>query len=436
MASSYDLARAAEERKSFLTEQQALLQAEDASYQQDAARLQALHKRNREELSSYLLDEVSDAHLRALESRLSYPRLIAIKRQFEARLQDARVQLVELMKDPEAAHNDFHQSQLKDEMDEVRETHDQLQAQVGLWRASPHFVALHERGFFEPGYDAGILDMFRDWRAVSLLMEALEDAPDDSVYPTPDTVRAAWLRLWGQAEPIFELWSGLESRKRRLDALAAKRELLETAPTRLFQELYVALGDAVVTHLESLPDEAKIALVVDDKHLATFLQKDVGLQKQIQYLKELRLRRIQPTLQQLGQDISRLDLKIAKSRRKNKYVSDSDIAKMRAVKADSWRKRHERLGEMRGRIGGFNKYQKGSFTRDYLWWDAMTGGAPADDIYEVRVFRMNNPSFNHRSYDPHWDNHWHTPLAIDHAADALADSLGSGGDDLLMGDVS
>ena len=64
MASSYDLARAAEERKSFLTEQQALLQAEDASYQQDAARLQALHKRNREELSSYLLDEVSDAHLR------------------------------------------------------------------------------------------------------------------------------------------------------------------------------------------------------------------------------------------------------------------------------------------------------------------------------------------------------------------------------------
>lgn len=437
MASSYELADAARDRVDFLRTQRALLDDEAARYQLERDRLHELYLRNRKELGSYLLAEVSDGEIRALEARLSYPGLIPIKRRFELRLEDARRQLTELLGEPEGEHNAFYMSQLQDEMEEVREVHDRLLAQVNAWRQHEEFQELERRGFFLESYDSGVFGWLRDWRAVSLLMEALEEAQGDEVsYPTPAAVRQAWNKLWGEAEPILEMWAGLVERERRLAAIGEKRKLLEDAPRRLFQELYEALTEAVCAHVDALPDEAKLALVKDDKHLASFLQKDMGLQKQVQYLDELRLRRVMPLIQQLDSDVSRLNTKITKLRRKHKSVSDADVTKMRTFKAESWLKRRQRIEQTRERVGGFSKYDRGSFTRDYLWWDTMTGGAPADDIYEVRVFRMSNPGFDHRHYHTPWDSGASSAYAMDHAADALADSLGSGSDDLLLGDVS
>lgn len=455
MATTYELARAARGRLDFLNEQVRLLREEDARYGQERDRVDELRRKNRLELASYLLGEVSDDEVRALEQRLSYPSLLPIKRGFEDQLRQSQADLAQLLLDPDAAHNDLYQRQLQDEQDEIREVYERLRAQVDLWRANAHFQGLHQRGFFEPRYRAGLFGWLRDWRAVSLLMAALEKLQPGARYPTPAALRDTWTTLWGEAQPILELWDNQEARRQHLLQLAARRAELEQAPTRLFQAMYAALGDAINDHLEALPNDTRVELAAQDKHLVIFLQKSAGLQKQLQYLGEIRERRLRPLLQKTEQDASRLRQKIYKLERKYKYVSDADITKMHTFKQESWQKRHTRFSSMRERLGGFNKYQKGSFTEDYLWWDLMTGGAPGDDIYEVRVFRMNHPRFNHRTYESPWHHHHHTvhhtvhhdhhgdasslaaALAMDEAADALADALGSGGgDELAFGDAS
>ena len=423
MASSHDFVQAASHKRAFLKKQADALETQAREFDAEVERLRRLRAENRQELAGYLLAEVDDDAIKALEERLRFPALAPIKAEFEAELEAAQSELAALEANPEVEHYEFHRSQAKDEIDAITDAHEDLKARCHVWERNDWYLALDARGFFAPGYRPGILDRFRDWRAASHLMADLEKITEFE-FPSPTALRDAFVALRGQADPIFELHVDLHSRITDLDTLWARAEELRGAPDRLFAAMFAALSRAIDRHFESCPEELRLELAAQDKHLTTFLKKSIGLDKQIQYLSELKVARLNPMLLAANTEMLKLDQKIFKARRKMKWHDDAAVQKLYVLKEERWEKRQNRLRKARHRVAHFNKYQRGSVASDYLWWDVMTGGAPADDIYEVRTFRNQHPNWRHTDYRDPWERD-RAPRAIDRAAPVLADELGT-----------
>ncbi len=423
MASSSDFVAAAHNKRHFLQKQIEQLHEQAREFNVEIDRLKALQADNRKELAAYLLAEVDDDAIAALQERLQYPSLMAIKGRFEAQLDKAQRELAELEPHPEVEHYEFHRAQTQDELSAIEDAHADLKGRMAIWEASDHFVRLDAQGFFHPGYRPGLLQSMRDWRSISFLMADLERSTTLD-FPTPQKVREVFVALRDEALPIFELHGDLQRRLEALDARWQRVQELRQAPDRLFEAMFGALSEAIAQHLESCPEALRLELASGDKHLTTFLKKGAGLSKQVQYLSELKTARLSPLMTAAETERHALEAKITKAHRKPRYYDDAEVQKMAVLKEDTWHKRHERLRRDRQRVAHFNKYQRGSVASDYLWWDVMTGGAPADDIYEVRTFRRQHPGWRYTDYADPWERHTHTPSrAIDQAAPRLVEDL-------------
>ena len=429
---SQDFLAVAVPRFRFLKAQQDRLRQEEEAFDEDIARLEALHERARQEMASYLLAEVGDDDIDALQARLQYPGLMAIKDRFEAELAAAEAARVELEASPEIEHYDFHVSHTQDELDALSEACKSYRGRMESWQKSRWFLELDGRGFFDRSYRPSFFNHFWDWRAVSWLMDDVEDKLDLD-FATPEQVRDAWVALRDEALPVLEAENDLAAKLQALVHLKARHEALRAAPEQIFQRLIHALGEAVLDHLDSCSEHLKLSMANEDRYLVTFFKKDTGLERQIQYLKELKVARIQPLIQSINAEMAKLSQKVTKAQRKFKTYDARTIMGMRDLKEEKWAKRHTRLGKIRGRVAGFKTYEQGDFTEDYLWWDLMTRGAPADDIYEVRTFRRRRPGWNYRTHEDRWGNHHHHPepsrTAMDDAADELTERMHPSDDD-------
>lgn len=439
---SRDFLEIAAPRRQFLIEQRDKLQEHTQEFDADIARLGKLHQRTRNELASYLLAEVSDPELGALEERLSYPGLLDIKRGFEEQLAKSEAERQELEATPEIQHHEFHVSRVNDEMAALREPCQAYRAQRDGWTENQWFAELDARSFFSHDYEPSFFNRFWDWRAVSFLMDEVEDTLDIDL-PTPEKVREAWRLFTAEADPVLEAFDDLKRELSELTSLKERHEALLRAPDEIFRDMVGELSRAVLDHLDSCHSSIKSRMARNDNYLVTFFKKESGLSKQLQYLKELKTVRINPLLQSLNLEIDKLQRKIWKARRKYKTYNADSIKKMHNFKEDKWRKRHSKLHKVRDRVSNFKKYQQGDFSSDYLWWDVMTRGAPGDDLYEVRSFRRSNPQWNWRTYEDPWDDgpafsshSSHNEGAMDTAAMALADGMHPRDDDDWSMDVS
>ncbi len=435
---SRDFLAAAQPRFEFLSEQKRLLEAEAQAYDDDIIRLNALHQRTRDELASYLLAEVGDDELGALQKRLRYPGLKSVKAEFERELRQSEAERVQLAAHPDVEHNAFHVGQARDDMASLQEAVESYRHRRVAWRASKWFTELDQRGFFDRDYAPDFFDHFWDWRAVSWLMDELEEDLELDL-ATPDTVRAHWVALVTESEPVLEAYRDLERRVAELTELKARHDELVKAPALIFQRMVKTLGEAVLDHLDSCPLPQKTQLAQKDPFLVTFFKKDAGLAKQLQYLRQLRTTRIVSVMQSIDAELNKLGRKTQKAQRKHKYFDEATILGMRDLKREKWSKRHAKLAKIRGRVAGFKHYEQGDFHEDYLWWDAMTRGAPADDIYEVRTFRRRNPHWDWRTHEDRWHSHRHeepSRTAMDNAADELADRMQPAVGDDWDGDAS
>jgi len=132
----------------------------------------------------------------------------------------------------------------------------------------------------------------------------------------------------------------------------------------------------------------------------TFLKKFVGVSKQLDYLRQLQVSRVDGHLQSLEAQAQELERKILKYQRKpGKFKSEDELAGLRKMDHDKWERRRRKIQKVRTRVAGFHKYDKGAITSDYLWWDVISGRAHGDDLYEVRTFREAHPDWDYRSYD-------------------------------------
>ncbi|PIV99538.1 MAG: hypothetical protein COW42_10735 [Deltaproteobacteria bacterium CG17_big_fil_post_rev_8_21_14_2_50_63_7] len=433
MPNTRDLLQFARPKRQFLEQQRDRLNEQSESFDLDMKRLRTLLQRTNKEMASYLLAEVDDDALGLLQVKLRYPMLIEIKRGFESKLADVEQEKLRFEAMPEIQHYDFHIGQVEDEIAELREPRDAFLAQVKAWSDNEWFVELNERGFFSPTYKPTFFNHFWDWRAVSMLMEVLEDKLGQD-FPNLDAVKKAYTDLRTEVDPLTEAWDDLITKANTLSGL--KGDYAETllAPDRIFLEMYEALTEAILDHLESCSDALRLEIAAEDVFMATFMKKSTGLTKQLQYLSELRATRILTAIQKLDAEIAKLNRKIFKAERKYKSVDQKTIDGLRDLKSDKWEKRHEKLGAMRSRISDFKDYDQGAFTTNYLWWDLMTRGAPGQDIYEVRTFRRANPDWDWRSHvDPftaptqskasHSGTDTSTDSAMDRAALALTQQM-------------
>ena len=402
MANARQYQDAMQTRLGFLRQQWTLLQQQRQEFDADVQRLSQLLERTRAELVGYLLPEVDDEELTALQERLSYPGLLPIKRQTDARLAEVEQRRAQLGATEQVQHNEHLVSKVTDELAEIAEAHARLQQELKPWHNSQWFHRLYRSKYFAEDYEPDLVGWLRDWRSVSFLMSDLEQAGlpefDDSI-----AVRKRYQALRGQADPVMQLHTDLTRRKEQLLAAKAEYDQLGQAPGLLVAELYQQLGRAILDHLYSCPDDVRTRLAAGDHHLAMFLRKEAGLGKQVQYLRELAVTRVDQRRDDLQQQIAKLERKTARlagkiMRGRAPYYSDDDVARMLALKQDKWERRQAKLRKLRQRVGGFDRYDRGSFLQDYLWWDLITNRARADDIYEVRIFRQQHPTWDHRQY--------------------------------------
>ena len=229
------------------------------------------------------------------------------------------------------------------------------------------------------------------------------------------------------------------SQRDHILALKEEHEQCVTAPERLLGELYSDLGGAVLDYLNSMPQARRELLASMDPNLNSFMKKELGIKKQIQYLEILAVARIDSSTQMVDLETAKIEQKIHKlemkrMRGKQKWYSQDDIDRMKAVKAEKWAKRKMKTEKIRRKITDFNKYDKGSVTDDFLWWDLITNASYGDDIYEVREHRQRFPNWNHRRHRDPWmsaDDDDHVEAFMDDAASDLASSMAENDSDLF-----
>jgi len=406
------------------------LREEREAHGKAASELEALRERNGHELAGYLLPDLDDEDLTALERRLRYPVLLDEKRKTEVALAAVAAERAQIEADPRYAQREVNRIDYEQQLAEVAEAATSFASEREIWERSEYFQTLFKRGWFADDYDGGLFDWLRDWRACSLLMTELEAAYPDRKFPEDEDVKAAWAALYASSEPVLQMRRDLWAKLAEVASLEARHQELAAAPDALFQALWKKLAGLVIDHLRQVDDDVLLALGKGDETLAMFLKKDAGLKKQAAYLRELTVTRIDPNLRTLNAEVTKLrhkgdKLRYKRSRGKFVQAGPAEVAAMRTIPSAKWEARRASLSKTRERLVTFDKWDRGSFVSEYLWWDLVTRGARGDDLYEVRTFHERHPGWSAATFRDPLDRDANDAAADanDLAATATVDSM-------------
>jgi hypothetical protein len=436
MATAVEMYDAMGNRLGFLYSEQSQFSKEKDAYLQEAKRLEELLKRTRNELVGYLLSDLHDSDIVALEKRLSYPMLHPIKEKYERLLAEAQAKKKELDERDEIKNYEFHHGNIEDEIKTHQDARDDLKAKLSRWEQNIWFVRLRYRKYFDEGYRPGLWTWLSNWRSVSFLMTDFKKQYQIK-YRNATEVKEAYGKLKSDSDTISEMYEELNRRKAAIEELKATYDGLVKAPDDLFHKMYLEMGDAILAHFESCPEEFRGELSKGDKNLGIFLKKMSGLKKQVQYLREIVINRIDPVLSSLDAQLAKLGKKRSKVLRKLGFT-DAELDGIRKLDEGKWSGRREKLARLRQRIGDFNRYENGSFSDKFLWWALITNMAVGQDIQEVRTFYERHPDWDYRTHRDPWEpaGTSRPDHALDAAAPDMALEMASTEDDSLQSDAS
>ncbi len=424
-----ELIAAVERRRGAFAEELDRLEFERRQHAADAKVLEQQRERNGQELAGYLLPDLDDEDLLALERKLRYPVLLAEKRKTEARLAELDRERVAIEGSAIYVERAVRRIDYEGQLAEIAEAAASFRRDREVWESSEYFQALYRRGWFRPDYDGGMFDWLRDWRSCSLLMAELEAGFPGQTFPEDEDVKAAWQALDASSQPVLNLERELHAKLAELDALEARYAALLAAPEELYQALWKALATMIVGHLRASPDDVLLRFARGDETLAVFLKKDEGLKRQAAYLRDIVGARIAPQQQRIADEVQKLETRLQKLRYKRargKYVAvtERDVMNMNNVPRAKWDSRRASFAKTRSRVVEFNAWDRGSFVQDFLWWDLITRGAHGDDLGEVRAFHERHPDWSVASFrDPLDGTYRSAEDANDLAADAAVDAM-------------
>jgi hypothetical protein len=429
MSLARDWVAALRERSQAFAEEAKAVRAEFERHVAEAERFEQQVERNRRELAGYLVPDIDDETLAAIEARFHYPSLLAAKQPFVDAIAAAERDRGLLEADEAFVNRELTRIEAQGTLADIGPSLAGVRAAREPWEADPHHAKLRRLQFYDDRPPGGFFRALSVWRHGSLLMAALEKKQLPR-FKDLDDLRGRWRALEDDFTPLAGAEASALQSLAAVDALETRHAELLAEPARQFKACFEALGQALVDHLLALPDDTRIAYAKRDPNLASFLKKDAGLKKQAAYLRELAQTRLAPMLASLEAEAKKSQQKANKvsaklSRGKRVPVAVGDVIRTRAVPRDKWEKRRASSAKLRDRISDYRDYDQGSFLTTYLWWDTMTHGARADDLYEVRTFRQQHPEWSAASFvDP-------TAVGLD-ASEAYRDSAAAAFADQLM----
>jgi len=428
MSQAQQLAAALSERRDALAQEAMALQAELVRHTAEADRLEAQVERNRRELAGYLVPDIDDETLGALERRFHYPSLLTNKAAFVAAIAAAEAERAALEADQTFIDREVLRVEAQQTLADVGPSLAEVEATKAPWDTCPRHATLIAAGFYESNPPGGFARKFSFWRQGSFLMAELEKKRVSRFSDLAD-LRARWQAILADYTALTHAAHDAEETLKQMDGLEARHRHLLAEPADQFKACFEALGRALVDHLLALPEDSLVEFARSDPSLASFLKKDAGLRKQVAYLREIAQVRLQPSIRTLEAEATKADGKASRifsklSRGRAVPATTADVQRARSYPRDKWEKRRTSLGKTRERLGGYHDYDRGSFLTTYLWWDVMTHGAHGDDLYEVRTFHERNPGWTPAAFvDPTAVGLTAAETYRDDAASAFADQL-------------
>jgi hypothetical protein len=169
------------------------------------------------------------------------------------------------------------------------------------------------------------------------------------------------------------------------EELGASRQGLESLEPRWLGLARIALAE----HLEALPQESLGDVLVNVPALEIVVKKWQGLDHQVRYLDSIRDLQLEPSREQVDGSIRKLEKESLKYQRpKNAgavFPAEAFEKRFDPSRTEKLKKRVSRIGETQERVYVFDRYDRGSFATDFLWWDLVTDGRiDGDFIPEVR----------------------------------------------------
>jgi hypothetical protein len=263
----------------------------------------------------------------------------------------------------------------------------------------PRLPHLLEVGYGTSSYDVPFwrLSYYTDWEAGDAVLEALPQ------FKTFGEFRAEYERVRGALVNLSDRRDEIERDLRQGAALdlahATALHAKQTVVPRALERVRAALGRHIV-------DSGQEVL---GPHLATFPTLDIlgkrvfGLAAKLRYLDALRVSELAPMQRELDVLEERAVKDIHKfSRPKNAYLPiphDKFEQRFKPFQP-RFHKRWERYQRTSDTIYVFDRYDRGSWASDFLWWDVMTDGRiDGDFIPEVAAHHQSHPDYRFES-DP------------------------------------
>lgn len=342
------------------------------------------------------LDQVAQAlHLRAIGAAQVRARLQTTHQQLADRLR--RAEQNPLYVEREGALNAAAIQKA-----ELTSAYAPLLESTGALEAEPLFVELVDQRYDTPDYAVKFwqVSYYRHWKHGDLIVEK-----HGARYGV-ETFGALAVKYLAEREARDTLHAQLRGVREQTRAIGHAINDVDTLRQQLQDVPATVLTDTrrrVREHLKDLP-EAEVFKLLQHSPASTLAYKRViGLQKQMDYLREL-ARETRAPIQALRTQSNKLHRKAAKMMRTKNYsrtFSRHEVDRTVGVdKSASWAKRRQRLHETRTRVVEFHHYDRYDPMRDLLWWDYMSDGRLDGRFFDEVSARPHRPSVPRSAPDP------------------------------------
>ncbi len=272
----------------------------------------------------------------------------------------------------------------------IRPNYELLRDGVRSYEAEPRFFRLIQSRYGTSDYTGRVwqLDYYRDWSAG----RNIEKKFNKPFYE----IRSNYLSMREAYEYNHKEITAAEKEIADVKKLVELREQsyyrLNNLPQVILQESQAALKQ----HLQYVDKSQLFQWSQGDTVREASIKKVHGIEKKLEYLKEMVSHQQEEETQVLQDYNYKLNRKIAKYQRPKYaygYVPERDAAILYVDPRDKLYQRRNKFWKSYDDVYGFDDYDYYDYQRDMLWWDLMTDGRDGRYIREVHYYYNSHPGY-------------------------------------------
>jgi hypothetical protein len=277
-----------------------------------------------------------------------------------------------------------------------------LKESVQRYESEPRFLRLIQSNYGTPDYTARLwqLDYYRDWRAASQITKKF----NKKFYE----IRSDYLPLrqaYDQTHNELALaQKEINDVKELVNLRGQSLHRLNNLPQVILQESQAALRQ----HLQYVDKEQLFNWTQGDHARQASIKKLDGIEKKLNYLKEMVAHQQQQEKAVLEEYLYKLSRKVTKYQRPKYYhytVPDRDAAILYIDPKEKLFHKRNKFWKSYDVIFDFDDYDYYDYQKDMLWWDLMTDGEiDGNYIQEVNYFYSRRPDYQYQH-----DYYYQTP---------------------------